>query len=84
MKVIFSNALKARMSTLNDAEQQAVLNFAIHVKQHGLRGLVGRNKSSMPTNPRTKKQKHALPMPKNIVYGITISAYHTMWATRAT
>lgn len=57
MKVIFSNVLKARMSTLNDAEQQAVLNFAIHVKQHGLRGLAGRNKSSMPTNPRTKKQK---------------------------
>lgn len=44
-------------STLDIPTKQAIAVFVGHVEQHGLRGLVGRNKSSTPTNPRTKKQK---------------------------
>lgn len=57
MKVNFSNAFKRRMLTLDDNMRQAVLSFVAHVRTYGLYGLRGRNKSSMPINPRTKRQQ---------------------------
>lgn len=54
--------------TLDMPTQQAIAKFVEHVEQHGLCGLPGRNKSSAPQNPHTKKelanfahtQKHCL------------------------
>lgn len=57
MKVNFSNTFKRRMLTLDDKMRQAVLDFVSYVREHGLYGLQGRNKSSMPVNPRTKRQQ---------------------------
>lgn len=57
MNIDFSDDFKARMPTFDDNIRQAVLIFVAHVKQHGLRGLQGRNKSSAPTNPHTKKER---------------------------
>lgn len=56
MNVRFSDAFKAQLPTFADDERKAVLDFVAHVKQHGLRNLAGRNKSSVPENPHTKKQ----------------------------
>lgn len=43
--------------TLDILAQQAVARFVAHVEQNGLKGLVGRNKSSIPINPHSKKER---------------------------
>lgn len=59
MKVIFANWLEDNYLSFDDDLRDAVLDFAIHVEINGLKGLKGRNKSSAPPNPRTKKEhKH--------------------------
>ena len=57
MKVTFSDPMKAQLPEFSDEIRQAVLNFVTHVKEHGLRGLQGRNKSSVPDNVHTKKER---------------------------
>ena len=57
MKVTFSDPMKAQLPEFSDEIRQAVLNFVAHVKEHGLRGLQGRNKSSVPDNVHTKKEQ---------------------------
>lgn len=43
--------------TLDILAQQAVAKFVAHVEQNGLKGLAGRNKSSVPINPHSKKER---------------------------
>lgn len=57
MNVNFSDVFKQQLLTLGDDERKTVLKFVAHVKQYGLKGLAGRNKSSVPENPHTKKQQ---------------------------
>lgn len=57
MNVEFSNSFKARLITFDEKTKQAILVFVAHVKQNGLHGLQGRNKSSAPINPHTKRQQ---------------------------
>lgn len=57
MNVIFSADFQAQFPTLADTDKQAILAFARHVEKYGLRGLEGRNKSSAPSNPHTKKER---------------------------
>lgn len=57
MKVIFSEDFQQRLLQFDNDKRQAVLQFVAHVKQHGLKGLAGRNKSSTLPNPFTKRQK---------------------------
>lgn len=57
MNVIFSASFQVQFPTLTNAEKQAILVFVRHVEQHGLKGLTGRNKSSAPQNPHTKKER---------------------------
>lgn len=57
MKVDFSDDFKARMPTFDDDIRQAVLMFVAHIAKYGLRGLKGRNKSSAPNDPHTKKEQ---------------------------
>lgn len=57
MKVIFADWLSANFLTLDIKLQIKITEFAVHVEQHGLRNLAGRNKSSVIANPHTKKQQ---------------------------
>lgn len=57
MNVTFSANFQAQFPTLTDTDKQAILAFVRYVEQHGLKGLVGRNKSSAPANPHTKKER---------------------------
>lgn len=57
MNIEFSDNFKTCLPTFDDNIRQAVLIFVAHVRQNGLRGLQGRNKSSAPQNPRTKKER---------------------------
>ncbi|UNU74233.1 hypothetical protein LU293_04890 [Moraxella nasovis] len=57
MNVVFSHHFKKQFSTLNDQARQAILDFIKHARQHGLKGLQGRNKSSIPPTVRTKRQR---------------------------
>lgn len=43
--------------TLDILIQQAIAKFVSHVEQHGLKGLQGRNKSSVPSSTHTKRQR---------------------------
>lgn len=55
MNVTFFASFQAQFPTLTDTEKQAILAFVRHVEQHGLKGLTGRNKSSAPKDPHTKR-----------------------------
>lgn len=57
VNVIIPNSFKAKLLTFDVNTRQAVLEFVAHVETHGLRNLKGRNKSSAPINPRTKRQR---------------------------
>lgn len=57
MKVIFAHWLNDNLPTFDTKLQNAVVDFALYVEVNGLKGLVGRNKSSTLPNPRTKKQR---------------------------
>lgn len=57
MKVRASNYFSRLFFTLSDEHQQKVLDFVQYVSDNGLKGLIGRNKSSAPINPRTKRQR---------------------------
>lgn len=57
MKVIFANWLSANFLNFDTELQLKITEFAVHVEQHGLKGLQGRNKSSAIANPHTKRQK---------------------------
>ncbi|MBE9579500.1 MULTISPECIES: hypothetical protein [Moraxella] len=60
MKVVFVNWLENNYLSFDDDLRNAVLDFAIHVQTNGLKDLKGRNKSSAPPNPHTKKEhQHA-------------------------
>lgn len=57
MKVILADKFQEHLPEFDDEKRQAVMNFVTYVSANGLRGLQGRNKSSVPINPRTKKQQ---------------------------
>ncbi|WP_066804284.1 hypothetical protein [Moraxella oblonga] len=57
MNVEFLDSFKTCLATFDDETRQAILTFVFYVRQHGLKGLTGRNKSSVPINPRTKKEQ---------------------------
>lgn len=57
MIVEFSDNFKACMPTFDDETRQIILAFASYVRQYGLRGLIGRNKPSIPKSLRTKRQR---------------------------
>ncbi|STZ56065.1 Uncharacterised protein [Moraxella lacunata] len=54
MKVQLSDWLEANLSSFDKSIQQAIFAFMFHVNTHGIQGLKGRNKSSIPQNPHTK------------------------------
>lgn len=56
MKITVKKPFSDKFFALSEQDQQKVLEFTAHVTQHGLKGLRGRNKPSLPTNPHTKKQ----------------------------
>lgn len=57
MKVTFSDRFAKRYLDFADDVRDIITEFAIYVEKHGLRGLQGRNKSSAPTNPHTKREQ---------------------------
>lgn len=57
MQVDFLPKFLKKMDNLDTKSQDAIADFVEYVEQHGLKGLQGRNKSSAPINPRTKKQR---------------------------
>lgn len=57
MKVILSDKFQERLPEFDDEKRQAVLDFVAYVSVNGLRGLQGRNKSSVPVNPYTRKER---------------------------
>ena len=60
MKVLFSHYLKGELDTLDEALRDAIDEFIFCVTNRGIKHLKGRNKSSAPPNPHTKKEyKHA-------------------------
>ncbi|AWY20698.1 hypothetical protein LP123_09455 [Moraxella bovis] len=75
MKVQLSDWLEANLSSFDKSIQQAIFAFMFHINTHGIQGLKGRNKSSIPQNPHTKKNENMPKSPKNIVFGIIIWAY---------
>lgn len=60
MRVIFADWLTDNLWRFDKVLQNAVADFALYVEAHGVRGLQGRNKSSVLPNPHTQKeQAHA-------------------------
>ena len=57
MKVETSLAFDEQLALLSHADRIKIVLFVQQVQQHGLHGLQGRNKSSIPTNPHTKKER---------------------------
>lgn len=57
MRVDFSPKFLQLLNTLDEQSQDKIAEFVDYVEQNGLRGLQGRNKSSVPINPHTKKQQ---------------------------
>ncbi|OOR89200.1 hypothetical protein [Moraxella bovis] len=57
MKVKTSLAFDEQLALLSHADRIKIALFIQQIQQHGLRGLQGRNKSSAPTNPHTKKER---------------------------
>ncbi|STZ08488.1 Uncharacterised protein [Moraxella caprae] len=57
MKVQLSDWLEANLSSFDKSIQQAIFAFMFHVNTHGIQGLKGRNKSSIPQNPHTRKER---------------------------
>ncbi|UYZ74959.1 hypothetical protein LP123_04965 [Moraxella bovis] len=56
MKVKTSLAFDEQLALLSHADRIKIALFIQQIQQHGLRGLQGRNQSSAPTNPHTKKR----------------------------
>lgn len=56
MKVTFSDRFTERYLDFDDAVRDIIAEFVVYVEKYGLRGLEGRNKSSAPTNPHTKRE----------------------------
>lgn len=83
MKVTFSDPMKAQLPEFSDEIRQAVLNFVAHVKEHGLIGLQGRNKSSVPDNVHTKKERVNYTYAQKHCFGITISVFLAILAKMA-
>lgn len=57
MKVIFANWLDEHLEDFDELIQLAVADFVVYVQSNGLKGLKGRNKSSVLPNPHTKKEQ---------------------------
>lgn len=57
MQIDFSPKFLQLLNTLDPQSQDVIADFVDHVEQHGLKGLQGRNKSSAPQNPHTKKEQ---------------------------
>lgn len=57
MKVETSLAFDEQLALLSHADRIKIALFVQHVQQQGLKNLQGRNKSSAPQNPRTKKER---------------------------
>lgn len=57
MKVKLSDWLENNLLNFDKAIQRAIFKFIAHVETHGLRGLTGRNKSSVLPNPHSKKEQ---------------------------
>lgn len=57
MKVEFSDSFAEQFLYFDNDMRGIIMDFVIHVEQQGLKGLAGRNKSSVPENPHTKKQQ---------------------------
>lgn len=60
MNTRLSHWLRDNLENFDESIQIAVFSFMAYVETNGLKGLKGRNKSSAPPNPHTKKEhKHA-------------------------
>lgn len=57
MNVILSADFEAKAALLCIEDRIKIAQFIHHVEQHGLKGLQGRNKSSVPDNVHTKKER---------------------------
>lgn len=57
MQVDFSPKFLRLFNELDTQSQDVIADFVDYVEQYGLKGLVGRNKSSIPQNPHTKKER---------------------------
>lgn len=57
MKITAKEAFSAKFFALDEQDRQKILDFTAHVAQHGLKGLTGRNKSSAPQNPHTRRER---------------------------
>lgn len=57
MKVEFSDSFAEQFLHFDGDIRDTIVEFAIYVERHGLKGLQGRNKSSVPRNPHTKKEQ---------------------------
>lgn len=57
MKVNISANFEAKMSLLSRENHIKIAQFIYHVERYGLNGLKGRNKSSAPSNPHTKRER---------------------------
>lgn len=60
MNTRLSHWLRDNLENFDESIQIAVFSFMAYVETNGLKGLKGRNKSSAPPNPHTKKEhQHA-------------------------
>ena len=57
VKVEFSDSFAEQFLHFDDDVRDVIVEFAIYVEHHGLKGLQGRNKSSALANPHTKRQQ---------------------------
>lgn len=57
MRVETNSCFDEQYWTLDTPTQQAIAKFVAYVEQYGLHGLKGRNKSSAPQNPHTKRER---------------------------
>lgn len=55
MKVIFSNHFQREFENFDEILQIAVNAFVFHIQKQDMRGLIGRNKSSVDLTDTTKK-----------------------------
>lgn len=57
MRVDFSPQFLRQLDKMDIQSQDIIADFVNHVEKYGLNGLKGRNKSSAPINPHTKRER---------------------------
>lgn len=76
MQVIFADWLKQNFLSFDENLRSAVVDFAVHMEENGIKGLQGRNKSSVLPNPTTKKRVQTRQIRPKIL-SVALSSWHS-------